>query len=159
MRINNYSTSEAWLKLQLMCPSRSCYTRLPLCVLCMKCTFAPSVMRLGSMLVIRPSIDIRGTSQRNPRLMVKAMESVAGAGSDLPAGTGQQPLQRLAVFCGASFGKSDAYSDAARSLGEEMVRRKLGLVYGGAPASALSLFLQTAFGQSSACTQHFGKKS
>ena len=59
------------------------------------------------------------------------MESAANAGNDyLPLDSGK-PLQRIAVFCGASFGNSKAYSEAARALGQEMVKRKIGLVYGG----------------------------
>ena len=38
---------------------------------------------------------------------------------------------RMTVFCGASTGRSPAYAEAARSLGREMVKRGVGLVYGG----------------------------
>jgi uncharacterized protein (TIGR00730 family) len=39
---------------------------------------------------------------------------------------------RLTVFCGSSTGRSPVYAEAARSLGREMVKRGIGLVYGGA---------------------------
>lgn len=40
-------------------------------------------------------------------------------------------LNTICVFCGASHGNHAAYREAAVELGEEMARRKLGLVYGG----------------------------
>ncbi|MCU1352914.1 MAG: putative lysine decarboxylase [Acidimicrobiales bacterium] len=39
--------------------------------------------------------------------------------------------RRLCVFCGSSRGADPAYAAAARDLGEELVARDLGLVYGG----------------------------
>lgn len=41
-------------------------------------------------------------------------------------------MQRICVYCGSSSGKSTLYSAAAQQLGAELVRRNLGLVYGGA---------------------------
>jgi uncharacterized protein (TIGR00730 family) len=40
-------------------------------------------------------------------------------------------MKRICVFCGSSFGKSQAYKKAARSLGRALFQRRLGLVYGG----------------------------
>ena len=40
-------------------------------------------------------------------------------------------FKKVAVFCGASSGSGDAYLACAKALGEELVRRKIGLVYGG----------------------------
>ena len=40
-------------------------------------------------------------------------------------------LQRVAVFCGSSPGADPIYREAAVELGELLVRRGLGLVYGG----------------------------
>lgn len=40
-------------------------------------------------------------------------------------------MQRLCVFCGSATGARPAYADAARRLGAALVRRGLGLVYGG----------------------------
>lgn len=40
-------------------------------------------------------------------------------------------FRKIAVFCGASSGSSPVYIEAAKALGEEMVRRGIGLVYGG----------------------------
>jgi len=40
-------------------------------------------------------------------------------------------MRRLAVYCGSSMGSDPAFALLARSLGEEMARRGIGLVYGG----------------------------
>lgn len=40
-------------------------------------------------------------------------------------------VKRLAVFCGSQSGFDPVYSQAARELGQELVHRGLGLVYGG----------------------------
>lgn len=40
-------------------------------------------------------------------------------------------LRRVCVFCGSSAGTSSAYRDAAHHLAGEMVRRGIGLVFGG----------------------------
>lgn len=41
-------------------------------------------------------------------------------------------MERICVYCGSSPGRSPDYAEAARTLGEELVGRELGLVYGGA---------------------------
>jgi uncharacterized protein (TIGR00730 family) len=41
-------------------------------------------------------------------------------------------LTRVAVYCGSSPGRSSLYGDAAWRFGETLVRRGIGLVYGGA---------------------------
>jgi uncharacterized protein (TIGR00730 family) len=40
-------------------------------------------------------------------------------------------MRRLCVFCGSSPGTRSAYAAAARALADELVRRDVGLVYGG----------------------------
>jgi hypothetical protein len=40
-------------------------------------------------------------------------------------------VKRVCVFCGSAPGRQEVYADAARLLGAELVRRGLGLVYGG----------------------------
>lgn len=59
-----------------------------------------------------------------------------------------QPLEfkKVAVFCGASSGTSPAYLEAAKALGDEMVRRGIGLVYGGEELG--SDFLLLGYGKS-----------
>ncbi|MEJ8567066.1 TIGR00730 family Rossman fold protein [Elongatibacter sediminis] len=41
-------------------------------------------------------------------------------------------MKRICVYCGSNPGRRPDYRAAARSLGEELVRRGIGLVYGGA---------------------------
>jgi uncharacterized protein (TIGR00730 family) len=40
-------------------------------------------------------------------------------------------MRRVCVFCGSSAGLNGAYAEAAQAMGRELVRRGLGLVYGG----------------------------
>jgi uncharacterized protein (TIGR00730 family) len=40
-------------------------------------------------------------------------------------------VKRVCVFCGSAEGARPVYAEAARDLGAELVRRGLGLVYGG----------------------------
>jgi len=40
-------------------------------------------------------------------------------------------MRRLCVFCGSSVGTNPAYADATRVVAVELVRRGVGLVYGG----------------------------
>ncbi len=41
-------------------------------------------------------------------------------------------MKRICVYCGSSLGKNPWYRAAAEQLGAELVKRNLGLVYGGA---------------------------
>ena len=92
----------------------------------------PHVAR-GDVLVFRPCPpQPRAGTRQAARRRATRMESVANAGNDfLPAESQAPRLKRLAVFCGASYGTQDAYSTGMRALGQEMVRRGTGLVYGG----------------------------
>jgi len=40
-------------------------------------------------------------------------------------------MKRLAVYCGSSMGADPAFAELARTLGQEMAGRGIGLVYGG----------------------------
>jgi hypothetical protein len=40
-------------------------------------------------------------------------------------------MTRICVFCGSADGRAPAYAKAARAVAQELVRRQLGLVYGG----------------------------
>ena len=40
-------------------------------------------------------------------------------------------LKRVAVFCGANTGSRPEYLQSARDVGAELVKRNIGLVYGG----------------------------
>lgn len=55
----------------------------------------------------------------------------------------KRELRRIAVFCGASPGATPEYAELARQLGEEMVRRKIGLVYGGGNVGLMGVIAHT----------------
>jgi uncharacterized protein (TIGR00730 family) len=40
-------------------------------------------------------------------------------------------MRSIVVYCGASFGKNPAYAEAAYSLGNELAKRKINVIYGG----------------------------
>ena len=44
---------------------------------------------------------------------------------------GHNTIRRIAVFCGASSGNNPEYTECAKKMGQEMVKRGIGLVYGG----------------------------
>ncbi|KAF3446874.1 hypothetical protein FNV43_RR12054 [Rhamnella rubrinervis] len=48
-------------------------------------------------------------------------------------------FKRVCVFCGSTTGKRNCYSSAALELGQELVSRKLDLVYGGGSAGLMGL--------------------
>lgn len=47
------------------------------------------------------------------------------------------------MFCGASSGNGEQYLQAARALGEELVRRDIGLVYGGGNVGLMGAVAET----------------
>ncbi|EXB56348.1 hypothetical protein L484_024891 [Morus notabilis] len=51
-------------------------------------------------------------------------------------------FKRVCVFCGSSSGKRNCYRDAALELGQELVSRKLDLVYGGGSIGLMGLVSQ-----------------
>ncbi|KAI3938389.1 hypothetical protein MKW98_015288 [Papaver atlanticum] len=51
-------------------------------------------------------------------------------------------FRRVCVFCGSSTGKKKCYKDAALELGQELVSRKLDLVYGGGSNGLMGLVSQ-----------------
>ncbi len=54
-------------------------------------------------------------------------------GTTPPRGIGHESMiRRICVFCGSSPGERPCYGAAARTLGELLAKRGLGLVYGGA---------------------------
>ncbi|GAB2267783.1 Cytokinin riboside 5'-monophosphate phosphoribohydrolase log5 [Dionaea muscipula] len=52
-------------------------------------------------------------------------------------------FKRICVFCGSSTGKRDSYRNAAIELGQELVARGVGLVYGGGSVGLMGLVSQT----------------
>ncbi|KAK9830081.1 hypothetical protein WJX72_009660 [[Myrmecia] bisecta] len=51
----------------------------------------------------------------------------------------------VAVFCGASSGSSPEYLECARALGRELVKRQIGLVYGGGSVGLMGAVSQTVY--------------
>ncbi|KAJ9186372.1 hypothetical protein P3X46_001950 [Hevea brasiliensis] len=51
-------------------------------------------------------------------------------------------FKRVCVFCGSSTGKRDCYREAALELGQELVSRRLDLVYGGGSVGLMGLVSQ-----------------
>ena len=54
------------------------------------------------------------------------------------------PVRRVCVFCGSSPGASPAYAAAARRLAEVLVRRGVGLVYGGGSVGLMGVLADAA---------------
>jgi uncharacterized protein (TIGR00730 family) len=52
-------------------------------------------------------------------------------------------LKRICVFCGSSPGAKPEYLETARQLGQALVQRKLGLVYGGARVGIMGEIAKT----------------
>ncbi|KAJ0576911.1 putative LOG family protein [Helianthus annuus] len=51
-------------------------------------------------------------------------------------------FKSVCVFCGSSTGKRDCYRDAAHELGQELVKKKLSLVYGGGSVGLMGIVSQ-----------------
>jgi hypothetical protein len=52
-------------------------------------------------------------------------------------------MKAVCVYCGASPGRLDVYAEAACALGQALVARDLGLVYGGASIGLMGLVADT----------------
>lgn len=52
-------------------------------------------------------------------------------------------MHRICVFAGSNLGKRQEYQQAARDLGQELVARELGLVYGGASVGLMGVVADT----------------
>ena len=64
------------------------------------------------------------------------------------AGDSDSTMRSVCVFAGSELGSRQVYQQAARDLGEELARRRLGLVYGGASVGLM--------GELAAATLHAG---
>ncbi|KAI7993224.1 Cytokinin riboside 5'-monophosphate phosphoribohydrolase LOG8 [Camellia lanceoleosa] len=54
-------------------------------------------------------------------------------------------FKRVCVFCGSTSGNRKIFSDAAVELGNELVKRKIDLVYGGGSVGLMGLISQGVF--------------
>lgn len=52
-------------------------------------------------------------------------------------------FRKIAVFCGSSVGKNREYAAQTVRLGEEMVKRNIGLVYGGGNVGLMGVISET----------------
>eukprot|EP00884_Botryococcus_braunii_P014607 jgi/Botrbrau1/23147/Bobra.0600s0001.1 len=59
--------------------------------------------------------------------------------------TTDKRIKRVAVFCGARAGHDPAYLKAAELLGKELVKRGIGIVYGGGNKGMMGAVAQTVF--------------
>jgi uncharacterized protein (TIGR00730 family) len=53
-------------------------------------------------------------------------------------------VERICVFCGSNRGSRPAYAEAARRMGTELARRRLGLVYGGGRVGLMGILADAA---------------
>lgn len=56
-------------------------------------------------------------------------------------------MKRICVFCGSSPGVRPEYAEAARDLAAELVRRRLGLVYGGGSVGLMGVLADAVLGE------------
>ncbi|KAF8393598.1 hypothetical protein HHK36_021842 [Tetracentron sinense] len=54
-------------------------------------------------------------------------------------------FKRICVFCGSNSGNRTVFSDAALELGNELVRRKIDLVYGGGSVGLMGMISQRVY--------------
>ena len=55
-------------------------------------------------------------------------------------------MRRLAVYCGSSMGTNPRFAETARTLGTEMARRGIGLVYGGGRLGLMGVIADAVMG-------------
>jgi uncharacterized protein (TIGR00730 family) len=56
-------------------------------------------------------------------------------------------VTRVCVFCGSSPGARPEYAEAARALARELVRRRLGVVYGGGSVGLMGILADAALAE------------
>ena len=57
-------------------------------------------------------------------------------------------IKAVAVFCGSNFGSSEVYAEGARSLGTELARAGIALVYGGTTKGLMGIVADAALAAS-----------
>ena len=85
---------------------------------------------------------------RTPHLVVEEFTSVDALGKGVcdekVAELIEQPdMKRICVFCGSSDGNQPVYGQAASRLGKALIRRGLGLVYGGGNIGLMGIIAET----------------
>ncbi|EEF46091.1 cytokinin riboside 5'-monophosphate phosphoribohydrolase LOG8 isoform X1 [Ricinus communis] len=61
------------------------------------------------------------------------------------AGSKRSTFKKMCVFCGSNAGHRQVFSDAAVELGDELVKRKIDLVYGGGSVGLMGLISQKVY--------------
>jgi uncharacterized protein (TIGR00730 family) len=56
-------------------------------------------------------------------------------------------MKRVCVFLGSSIGLQPEYAEVAKQLGQELVRRSLGLVYGGGNIGLMATLADTVLAE------------
>lgn len=52
-------------------------------------------------------------------------------------------MERICIFCGSSYGSKKDYIKAAKQLGQILLKRNLGLIYGGARVGLMGIIAST----------------
>jgi uncharacterized protein (TIGR00730 family) len=52
-------------------------------------------------------------------------------------------MRRVCIFCGSSAGGRDVYAETARALGAALIRRRIGLVFGGGRIGLMGIVADT----------------
>ncbi|KAF8406871.1 hypothetical protein HHK36_005992 [Tetracentron sinense] len=60
-------------------------------------------------------------------------------------GKSKSKFKRVCVFCGSNSGNREVFSDAAIELGDELVKMKIDLVYGGGSVGLMGLISQKVY--------------
>ncbi|XP_024377680.1 probable cytokinin riboside 5'-monophosphate phosphoribohydrolase LOGL10 [Physcomitrium patens] len=88
--------------------------------------------------------ELSSQSEVEPRILPGVSSRRDGGLEELPAAiSSRRSFKRICVYCGSSRGKKDIFSDVASSLGRELVRRKIDLVYGGGGNGLMGKVAQT----------------
>ena len=54
----------------------------------------------------------------------------------------EKKMKRVCIFCGSSNGFQPSYQEIAKAMGEELVRREMGLIYGGGNIGLMSIIAE-----------------
>lgn len=55
----------------------------------------------------------------------------------------ERQFKRICIFCGSSSSTDQSINDAVVELGNEMIKRKIGLTYGGGTRGLMGLIAKT----------------
>ena len=54
----------------------------------------------------------------------------------------EKKMKRVCIFCGSSNGSQPSYQEIAKAMGEELVHREMGLIYGGGNIGLMSMIAE-----------------